>query len=625
MFIERRNKEDNLYEHLQNTALEKIQALSGNTWTDYNPHDPGITILDILHYSLYELNYLGEFPFQDYLKNSDKETAVDYEKLGLFSPEKLFAPSLVTAQDYELLFTRNFEAIRACRVRLTEKKTYRVSIEVAPGTDQEQLRREVEALYHANRNLCETLEDVVFETIRRKRRRYAEQIEAPECDTERGMPEVTHTDTPAYRSIQYDFPDNYGINERGKPTGISMEHRARIMQLEGYLLLYDFLLGRTVRQINDIPRLLEFSGRMPADTYPDMDIEDADLLIDRARQSEAAVRDEAFPHQQESRFLDLLDLLYGEDTNILSSVGREQGLPEKNRKRIHLIDRLPTLNANRFRSFNILDRSANNVPVVKQTIAAILEYTVYAETSVTNLFSRYNLRLISDEQFFHDYRTLLNVEFLFEDIERNWSHEVIEKVPRISISFNERRFYAFKRQLNLFWHNVLFESFLQYGTSPEYYRMVYLDEKNGYLLLFKHSGMKQWINMGFFFEKNTLIDVTNLLWIFLEKLNNQSSSFYLLEHILLEQDEADDSHLLSVIIPAWNERFYKREKYEQLLIERLPAHLTIQCLWLNANDMYRFEKIYFEWRRVLIERDKIANRKLSDEMRRFIGYQTGLL
>ena len=36
------------YEQLRREAIAHVQALSGNTWTDYNLHDPGVTILEQL-------------------------------------------------------------------------------------------------------------------------------------------------------------------------------------------------------------------------------------------------------------------------------------------------------------------------------------------------------------------------------------------------------------------------------------------------------------------------------------------------------------------------------------------------------------------------------------------------
>ena len=46
MYISRQ-PEDELFADLQKSTLDELQHLSGNLWTDFNPHDPGVTIADI--------------------------------------------------------------------------------------------------------------------------------------------------------------------------------------------------------------------------------------------------------------------------------------------------------------------------------------------------------------------------------------------------------------------------------------------------------------------------------------------------------------------------------------------------------------------------------------------------
>ena len=43
------------YEELLKNMLEVVQRLSGNVWTDYNPHDPGVTLGEAANYALTEL------------------------------------------------------------------------------------------------------------------------------------------------------------------------------------------------------------------------------------------------------------------------------------------------------------------------------------------------------------------------------------------------------------------------------------------------------------------------------------------------------------------------------------------------------------------------------------------
>ena len=45
---------------LKRKGLKLLQKLSGKAWTDYNLHDPGVTILEVLCYALTDLVYRTE-------------------------------------------------------------------------------------------------------------------------------------------------------------------------------------------------------------------------------------------------------------------------------------------------------------------------------------------------------------------------------------------------------------------------------------------------------------------------------------------------------------------------------------------------------------------------------------
>ena len=53
------------FDYLRKSGIELIQQLSGKSWTDLNLHDPGLTILEQLCFSITELAYRTDFPLQD--------------------------------------------------------------------------------------------------------------------------------------------------------------------------------------------------------------------------------------------------------------------------------------------------------------------------------------------------------------------------------------------------------------------------------------------------------------------------------------------------------------------------------------------------------------------------------
>jgi len=52
---------------LKDEGIAWIEKLAGKRWTDYNQHDPGITILEQLVYALTELAYRANYPIGDLL------------------------------------------------------------------------------------------------------------------------------------------------------------------------------------------------------------------------------------------------------------------------------------------------------------------------------------------------------------------------------------------------------------------------------------------------------------------------------------------------------------------------------------------------------------------------------
>ena len=63
------------YELLRQKGLEYIEKLGSKLWTDYNIHDPGITMLEALAYALTDLGFRTSLDMKDLLAISSPETA----------------------------------------------------------------------------------------------------------------------------------------------------------------------------------------------------------------------------------------------------------------------------------------------------------------------------------------------------------------------------------------------------------------------------------------------------------------------------------------------------------------------------------------------------------------------
>ncbi|MBE7400202.1 hypothetical protein IN666_11955 [Bacteroides fragilis] len=164
--IQRKREEQDLYTQLQEKALAKVQELAGELWTDYNEHDPGVTVLDVLNYALLETDYRLGFDLQDYLTAEGQ--CFSPGEHALFPPSEVFPVNPVTVTDYRKLFIAGIEGLSDVQVVVHhESGIYDFVLDVDPEVHVErkhEIMKEVYRLFHAHRNLCENVGEVSFLT-----------------------------------------------------------------------------------------------------------------------------------------------------------------------------------------------------------------------------------------------------------------------------------------------------------------------------------------------------------------------------------------------------------------------------------------------------------------------------
>lgn len=161
-YIAQQAEEDALYTKLQTQMLEEVQRLSGKVWTDYNVHDPGVTVGDITNHALTELDYKLGFPLTDYC--AEKGGTFAPERLGLFPPEKVYTTQPITVEDYRKLFLTHIPEIDDVQLvcnRQTGGYTIKALLSPFGVEDEKTVCEQIKALFHQHRNLCEYLSDEV--------------------------------------------------------------------------------------------------------------------------------------------------------------------------------------------------------------------------------------------------------------------------------------------------------------------------------------------------------------------------------------------------------------------------------------------------------------------------------
>ncbi len=87
------------FQYLLGEGFKYIEQFGSKFWTDYNPHDPGITILDVLCYAITELGYRADFDIKDLLTSKNGKI----ENSTFFSAATIFTNAPLTVIDYRKL------------------------------------------------------------------------------------------------------------------------------------------------------------------------------------------------------------------------------------------------------------------------------------------------------------------------------------------------------------------------------------------------------------------------------------------------------------------------------------------------------------------------------------------
>ncbi len=180
------SQDDLDFDFLRREGIKYIEQFGSKLWTDYNTHDPGITMMEVLCYAITDLGNRINLPIEDLMSRSGKEgyngqfytateilpsaptTALDYRKLIIDLPEinncwvkkeeiTLFADlkNEKLAYDPKVFEGAHEDFIKSFKI----KGLYRFLIETETDhhTLPGELRQKIFQQFHAHRNLCEDL------------------------------------------------------------------------------------------------------------------------------------------------------------------------------------------------------------------------------------------------------------------------------------------------------------------------------------------------------------------------------------------------------------------------------------------------------------------------------------
>lgn len=161
-YIKQQAESENLYARLQRQTLTEVQRLSGKVWTDYNVHDPGVTLADITNYVLTEMGYKLSFSSADYL--TAENGTFNPERFGFFLPNEVYTTAPITAEDYRKLFFAHVPKLDNVWVEcdvVTGSYTSKIVLPPFGEDDEKTVVEQVKTVYNNHRNLCEYLREVI--------------------------------------------------------------------------------------------------------------------------------------------------------------------------------------------------------------------------------------------------------------------------------------------------------------------------------------------------------------------------------------------------------------------------------------------------------------------------------
>ncbi len=178
------------FEYLRNLGQKYIEDLSRKLFTDYNIHDPGITMMELVSYAITDIGLRMNQPIENLVASETNNFAKMHEQFK--SAKNILTCKPVTAIDYRKLFI-DIDGVKNCwlakyklplYVECNEenpkiefkaftnsaynttsfdvKGLYSILVDFKEGEayDETQIKEAIFTKYHQNRNLCEDLVEI---------------------------------------------------------------------------------------------------------------------------------------------------------------------------------------------------------------------------------------------------------------------------------------------------------------------------------------------------------------------------------------------------------------------------------------------------------------------------------
>ncbi|MGA7392428.1 MAG: hypothetical protein WBV90_20370 [Terrimicrobiaceae bacterium] len=176
------------FAELRQAGIDYLEKVVGALWSDYNVHDPGITLLELLCYGITDIAYRTTFPDAEIFAPAPGEPLPGPDDPPFTTARFALTNGPVTINDYRKLFLDRFAELRNVwldpvterlfantKTRGLARKAgvdtvpfevrglYKVRLlfrDVPKAKRRKQVIEELDRFFHQNRNLCEDLADI---------------------------------------------------------------------------------------------------------------------------------------------------------------------------------------------------------------------------------------------------------------------------------------------------------------------------------------------------------------------------------------------------------------------------------------------------------------------------------
>ncbi|MBN1604130.1 MAG: hypothetical protein JW915_21140 [Chitinispirillaceae bacterium] len=655
------------YDRFFRTGIELLQKYAGENWTDYNIHDPGVTILEQLCYALTELSYKSSFDVVNYFV--DKNNEIPFESLGLFRPHKCMPNGCVTINDLRRVLFDDVLEIGNIWIETDNadiKGLLNVYVDIADHlsvTEETKVnvKNQIKKAFAKHRNLCEDISEIIILD-----REYWELCGEIEVHTIRPIDEV-------YGEIFYTCVNYVASNLKYhsvmelKTAGMTLPEILNGPALKNGIVLESDLFERS--RVIDISEMISKIKKIDG-------VKEIHSLYIRNNGKEIheevpyyqnrKVKAIRIPQDNEEIALKILSKgkWYKANTGIVSDEVYKQLVydpcfPEYLEDLENLFDYSPGM----YRDFNnyysiqndfpvsygisFEGLSANETPDRKAKAKQLKAYLYFFEQvmadyleSIQNIKRLFSVDESLNNTYFSKYlnnRNIPDIEDLYTD-NITMPEKLMYTLGKYDDNVSRRSaildfllsIYGLEFKQHSLRHYIQSEKDISIEQKIIQNKIRYL--KNAARITDRSSNGKNYLDSELKPDNLSGLELQVLLRTGLDPADhNPNDTFFHIEHILLrpvEKKIASDQyefyqHMVTLVFPGFRGRYSDKE-FRMLVMEIVeqyaPAHIYVNSIWCDHKEWTKIESVHAKWCECLIkesdDRDAVSGElvKLIKEM-----------